>query len=877
MTLGRNSVRVAMLLGILLIGAPFCRAQNGNQGQSESQQESQSQYQAPSQPPTPEQCEANPDLSGCEQLSRGGAATQGQQQGLPNGMQPPSAYSTGPKTPFEQQTPFPWYPRPPQPPTEFQMMVANSVGRMLPIYGSSLFREPPSTFAPLLNVPVPATYVIGPGDELYVQIWGQINVELHASVDRDGTIYIPKVGSVTVAGVHYKDLNEFLHQQIARIYRNFDVAVTLGRLRSIDVYVTGDARVPGRYTVSSLSSLVNAIFVTGGPSRSGSMRHIELKRDGKLIADFDLYDLLLKGDKSNDVQLLPGDVIYIPPVGPQIAVAGSVNVPAIYELRNDQDSLARAVALAGGMNEVADGTRLTVERIDKHEVRSVIEYTFARALTEEVKGGDIIHVLSIVPRFDNAVTLRGNVANPGRYPWHEGMTIRDLIPNKEMLLTRRYWQAQNNLVNGAATDYGTPLEQQRMQPRRNPENTPGTGYGMPRERGQQQMQPPQNNQEYYRNYDQNYQNYQNDDVSNGRAPTGFGPSYEQGHQPPSSEQPGTSTEQMQTRISGSQLRTEVKLVAPEINWDYAVIQRLDPVDLSTRLIPFSLRKAVLDDDPAANLPLEPGDVVTIFSQKDVAVPQAEQTIFVRVEGEVKAPGIYRVKHGETLRDLLKIAGGLTSNAYLFGAQFTRDSARIDQQAALNRTAVQMEEQVQIASISNARSNPDEATALAAQSQAQEALVRELRSARATGRVVLALMPTTNSMAAVPPIVLEDGDSLFVPPKSQVVSVVGSVYDQSSFVYRKGATVAYYLRQAGNGSPDADLKHVLLVRANGAVLSGSVSEYGWWRENVKSLGVLPGDTIVIPPKLQVGGTGKAIRDWATVASQVAIASAVIAVH
>ncbi|MGH9686471.1 MAG: hypothetical protein ACRD5K_05195, partial [Candidatus Acidiferrales bacterium] len=212
-----------------------------------------------------------------------------------------------------------------------------------------------------------------------------------------------------------------------------------------------------------------------------------------------------------------------------------------------------------------------------------------------------------------------------------------------------------------------------------------------------------------------------------------------------------------------------------------------------------------------------------------------------------------------------------------GAQFTRESARLDQQAALDRTASQMEQQVQELSIANARSNPDQATALSAQSAAQEALVRELRSAKATGRVVLALTPTADTVAAVPPIFLEDGDSLFVPPKSQVVSVVGTVFNQSSFVYRQGATVAYYLQEVGNGSGNADIRHVLLVRANGSVLSGSVPEYGWWHKNVRSLLILPGDTIVIPPKLRVGGVGKAIRDWATVASQVSVAAAVIAVR
>lgn len=776
------AVGTALLLLVPAIGAPISRAQVPDS--------SQPQNLPASQPQTLEQqCAADQNGPGCEELAKRSAASQ-QKPALPNDVAPAAVITTGPKAPPARPTIESAKPALDEP-TEFQLIVADSVGRTLPIYGSSLFRESPTTFAPLSNVPVPAAYVIGPGDELDVQIWGQVNVELHASVDRDGAIYIPKVGSITVAGVHYADLESFLRQQIARIYRNFDVAATLGRLRSIDIYVTGDARSPGRFTVSSLSTLVNAVFATGGPSATGSMRHIELKRAGKLVTDFDLYDLLLKGDKSNDAQLLPGDVIFIPPVGPQIAVAGSVDVPAIYELKNDQSSLADVIALAGGLTEAADATRLTIERIDNHQTRSVTEFSFRDAANEQIKGGDIIRVRSILPRFDNAVTLRGNVANPGRYPWHSGMTIRDLIPNKEMLLTRNYWRAENNLVGGSAADIGS-------------------------------------------------------------GATG-------------------------TRIDSSRLRNDVKLAAPEINWDYAVIQRLDPVDLSTQLIPFSLRKSVLQNDPASNLALEPGDVVTIFSQKDIDVPQSDQTIFVRVEGEVKAPGIYRVGHGTTLRDVLQTAGGLTPNAYLYGSQFTRQSARAEQQAALDQTAAKMEQEVQERSIANARSSPDQTAALNLQSQAQQALINELRTAKATGRVVLALKPADNSIASVPPVVLEDGDSFVVPAKSQVVSVVGSVFDQSSFVYRKGATVSYYLHQAGNGNGNADMRRILLVRANGAVLSGSVDEYEWWRKNVKSLQVLPGDTIVIPPKLSGGGAGKAIRDWAAVLSQASISAAVIATH
>lgn len=669
-------------------------------------------------------------------------------------------------------------------------MVADSVGKMLPIYGGSLFRQAPSTFAPLENVPVPADYVIGPGDELYIRLWGQLNAELRVSVDRNGQVFVPKVGAISVAGVHVSQLDTHFRQQIERIYRNFDLSVTLGKLRSIDVFFVGEARRPGTYTISSLSTLVNAIFAVGGPAPQGSMRHIQLKRDGQIITEFDLYDLLLKGDKSKDVALLPGDVIYIPPAGPQVAIAGSVNTPSIYELKGGQTSLGEAIELAGGLNTVADGGKVTVERIDQHQTRRMAEFSLGpKGQQEVVKDGDIVRVLSIVPRFENAVTLRGNVANPGRYPFHTGMKIRDLLPNKEMLLTRNYWQSQNALVTGAATQYEKPAE---------------------------------------------------------------------------------------SKADEGRLRTGVKLNAPEINWDYAVIQRLNPVDLSTTLIPFSLGRVVLEGDEASNLELQAGDIVTVFSQHDISVPAQRQTMFVRVEGEVRVPGIYRIQQGDTLRDLLVRAGGLTENAYLYGMQFTRESARLEQQASLNRIAEEMEAEIHEKATANTRSNPQDVAGIAAQAESQRSLLQQLRSAKATGRIVLQLKPGDTSLTALPPLALEDSDRVIVPPHSQMVSVVGSVFNQSSFLYRKGATVGDYIRAAGNGNATADLKHALLVRADGSVI-GHTSVFKHFGESFGSIHVLPGDAIVIPAKLQSGGFSKALRDWMLVASQAAIASAVIAVH
>ena len=196
------------------------------------------------------------------------------------------------------------------PPTEFQLMVANSLGKTLPIYGANLFRNPPTTFAPLNLVPVTPDYVIGPGDELLVQVWGQLTLNGRFTVDRSGAIYIPQVGTLHVAGLPFSQIQQNLKTQLGRVFRNFDLNVNMGQLRSIQVFVVGQARRPGSYTISSLSTLTNALFATGGPTPQGSMRHIQLKRGGKVVVDFDLYDLLLRGDKSNDSQLLPGDVIH---------------------------------------------------------------------------------------------------------------------------------------------------------------------------------------------------------------------------------------------------------------------------------------------------------------------------------------------------------------------------------------------------------------------------------------------------------------------------------------------------------------------------------------------------------------------------------------
>ena len=286
---------------------------------------------------------------------------------------------------------------------------------------------------------VPDDYVIGPGDGLQIRIWGQLEADLRITVDRSGQVYIPHVGEVSVAGVHYGELEQQLKDEISKIFRNFNLTVNVDRLRSIQILVVGNARYPGRYTISSLSTLVNAIFASGGPTPQGSLRHIQVRRDGTNVTDFDFYDLLIKGDKSKDVRLQPGDVLYIPPVGPLAAISGSVNSPAIYELKG-ASTLNDLIEIAGGFSSLADTGKITIERVVEHQARQTLEFPYGdNSHAFSLQDGDIVRVFSIVPSFQDTVTLRGNVANPGRYPWKPGMRIRDLIPSPQALLTRRYW------------------------------------------------------------------------------------------------------------------------------------------------------------------------------------------------------------------------------------------------------------------------------------------------------------------------------------------------------------------------------------------------------------------------------------------------------
>jgi polysaccharide export outer membrane protein len=707
-----------------------------------------------------------------------------------------------------------------EPDIEFQRFVAASLGYRLEIFGQNLFSNVPSTFAPLDRVPVTPDYLIGPGDELLVRAWGQIDINYRAVVDRTGTIYIPKIGAISVAGVRYDELNGVLTRNIGRVFKNFELNVTLGQLRSIQVFLVGQVKRPGSYTVSSLSTLVNALFASGGPSNRGSMRQIVLKRQGKEITRFDLYDLIVSGDKSKDAQLLPGDVIYVPPVGKLVALAGSVNVPAIYELK-EHDDLTQVLLYAGGLTTTAGGQKAFVDRIDDRLTRRTAEFELTAAgLKTELKDGDIVRFLHISPKFDNAITLRGNVAVPGRYPWRQGMRVKDLIPNREFLVTEEFWKRQNKL----AVD---------------PDSLTFQPHDEAEQEKQEREQERQKEQQRDRSAPSNQTGGQN------QAPVSNPPADQRGTRRDEDLSSRVGRTEAQ-RIKQEQLKNDVKRSAAEINWEYAVIQRINPEDLTTRLVPFNLGKAI-NGEESQNIVLQPGDVITIFSQNDMQVPAAQQTKFVRLEGEFRTAGVYQVEPAETLRHLIVRVGGLTPQAYLYGSEFTRESTKEDQQKRLDEYINELEKSIDRNAGAQRNLSGEEALTERQSLEGQRQLLDKLRQLKATGRIVLELKPNTSDIDAIPDLPLEDGDRLLVPFRPATVNVIGSVYNSNSFIFKQDKTVGDYLKISGGPTKNGDKGHLFVIRADGTTVSGH-GHNGAFFKSFTEARLSPGDTIVVPEKL-----------------------------
>ena len=719
---------------------------------------------------------------------------------------------------------------PPARPSEFQRFVETATGRQLPVFGASFFVDAANRPAAVDGGPVSSDYTVGPGDEVIIRAWGAIDVDYRALVDRNGQVNLPKVGSFTVAGVKASELERHLRAQIGRLYTNFNLNVSLGQLRGVKVFVVGPARLPGVYTVSSQGTVLSAVVAAGGPGPNGSMRKVLLRRNGAVVSELDIYEFLVNGDKSKDMQLIAGDVVVFQPAGPRVALNGALDTPAIYELKSAQEPLRDVLRYAGGTPVLTNPNKVLVERIEPSRMpaaRYVEEFKLDEAgLQRSMRDGDVLTLLPISPQFANAVTLKGAVAQPLRYAHKPGMRIRDLIPNKDALVTPDFHRRKNLLVQSLDED---------------------------EEPGDLDV-----------------------DAKNGSVMPGATTGTTTGR---SGRSAAERARRAEDRTVTERAKKAPAALFEELNWDYAVVERLNP-DLSTQVIPFNLGKAVLQGDAASNIELMAGDVVTVYSQKDIRVPVAKQTRLVSVEGEVGAPGVYQLQPGETLPQLIARAGGFTPHAYVYGLEFTREDTRRRQKENLVEAISRLEALAATQGARDAANRRDDsgdrsASVNAAATQAQMA---RLRRVEPNGRIALELKPDETSVTTLPDVPLEHADRISVPAKPGFITVAGAVVNNNALLWKPGRTVGDYLNQAGLDEA-AERANMFVLRADGTVLHASDRRgFLGFGGGIESQSIQPGDAIVVPTQLDFETWGRALvrnlKDFSQIFYQFGLGAAAI---
>jgi protein involved in polysaccharide export with SLBB domain len=703
-----------------------------------------------------------------------------------------------------------------------KLPLAKSGSSALKPFGYDLFEHPVSTFAPSTNVPVPAGYIIGPGDQLEMQWYGSKNQSVKLQVERDGHVNIPELGPVNIAGQTFASAKAQIESLVEKQMVGVRASVTMADTRTIRVFVLGAAKTPGSYTISGLGTITSALFAAGGVQQIGSLRTIQLKRRGEVVRRLDLYQMLIRGDTTDDARLLPDDAIFIPPIGPTVSVDGEVHRPAIYELRRE-NSVADVIQLAGGLSPEADTDKVALTRIDENLHRVVLHVDMAAqgGRATAVRNGDSLRVARLRPTLDAGILVQGHVYTPGAFAYRGGMRLTDVIrsvddlkPNADLhyILIRR-----ELLPDRRVTVISADLEAALREP--------GSTADVPlmaRDRitvfdlqssRDRVIQPLIEDLRQQSNISRPEEVVRIDGRANvpGEYPLETGMTVRDliraGGGLSDSAYGGTAELTRYRVVNGESRQTD-----------------LIKVDLA----------AVLRADPAANIHLEPFDVLSI---KEVQSWTDRETLVLR--GQVKFPGEYSVKPGETLKSVMMRAGGLTQFAFPEGSVFTRRELREREQRELDQLANRMQNDIAFVALEGSVAN--QAGAASALSVGQS-LLSQLRASKAVGRLVINLRGVMESpIGSQYDVVLRDGDELIVPKLRQEVTVIGEVQTVTSHLYKPGLTRDDYIAMSGGETRRADHGRVYVVRADGSVVPNAGSR--WFRTSSDS--IKPGDTIVVP--------------------------------
>jgi polysaccharide biosynthesis/export protein len=697
-------------------------------------------------------------------------------------------------------------------------------------FGYDLFEGAPSTFAPVQDIQVPLSYVIGPGDRFDIQLYGNDSASYKLTVERDGRINFPKLGPIFVGGLTFDGARSAIERRIEQQLLGSKVSVAMGDLRSIRIFVLGEAEKPGSYTVSGLSSMTNALFVSGGVKKIGSLRNIQLKRDGHLVTVLDLYDLLLHGDTSGDRVLLPGDVIFIPPIGETVAVSGAVRRPAIYELRGEK-TVAEAVEMAGGLKPDADLKRVQMERILPSQLREMhdIDLTTGAGRSVALTNGDKLRVPDILPTVENSVTLSGYVFRPGAFQYRPGLRLSDILGSFEELrpeadahyiMIRRIVPPEQR-IEVVSADLSLALARRgsaadiELHPR---DEISVFNLSASREHI---LQPILRDLELQATPDRPEQIVSVD--GRVKAP---------GRYPFETNMHVSDLLRAGGSLQDAAFQGEADLTRYEVR---------DGTARKTELISVNL-EAIRRGVPGADLPLKPYDMLLVKP-----IVQWQEPGIIELAGEVRFPGKYPIRQGETLYSVLQRAGGLTDAAFTRGAVFIREELKKREKDQLELLAKRLQSDLAALSLEAVASgaaaggsgggNATQGLAVG------EQLMSQLRNTQPVGRLVIDIGSVLKGPAgASGDVLLRDGDKLLVPKISQEVTILGEVQAPTSHVFEPGLSRDGYIARSGGVTQKADRKRIYVVQANGGVVTAART--GWFRRS-QQIEIQPGDTIVVP--------------------------------
>ena len=686
-------------------------------------------------------------------------------------------------------------------------------------FGYNMFSSPVSTFAPVGNVPVGPDYILGPGDGLNILMWGRVNRTLHVSVERDGAILVPEIGPLEVAGLTFEQAKKLIESRAEQI-TGVDVDVTMGSIRTIGVFVIGKVNRPGMFTVSALSHVSNALVAAGGISKIGSLRRIELRRGNQVIRVIDLYDMLLRGDTSSDVRLEQGDVLFVPVIGAVVGISGSVKDPAIYELKGNED-LRALLRMAGGVGAFGYSQRLQVERVSNHTRRIALDIalTSLRGERFQVLDGDLIKVFTVLPERHNIVTLKGNVHRPGVYEWHPGMRVSDLVAEGERVADHTFFdyaliqrtEGPDRRIRFLPVDLGAALSGAAA----------GTADIALQARDELTI-------------------YNEKDIGDLPKVSVAG----------AIRKPGSYPLTQDMRVSD--LIYEAGGLNDNAFLNRAQLVRTEIVNGAAKYIYQDINlNQVLDNLGGADLKLRRGDRIVVQEASNWHTPWT-----VLISGEAMRPGPYVIFEGERFNTLLEECGGLRSDAYLPATVFIRQSVKRQEQERLDESRRRL--QAEAARISLMPRKAGTADTNAQTLDIVQRVLADNQALQAVGRIVLHLNSPLGLHDGQDNLILENGDSITIPKRPAIVAVLGQVFNPSAIVWQRDRTVGEYLQKAGGPTEYADNDHVLLIRANGEVVTDqSVRHSGKFAlfpilpalsGGLMGVQLEPGDTIYVPENL-----------------------------